>query len=485
MAITNQSMNKGYADLPGWHEIADAIFRRKVFILIATALLGLVIGLAWRATGGNYTAQMVLLVRNNRAEVVVAPGQTTDSARPSGMNEGQIATEAQLLMSRNSLRQVVQRCKLGGSDSASGLDLAVDALARDIKVSPLPKASILEVRYSNQNPEKAAEVLRELLAVYTDQHIRVHKGGGTEFFQNQSGDQGARLRDAQQRLAAFQRDSKIVLLSEQKDLNLRRLMDLEANARETEVAVEEGKQRISSLQEMAKALSPRITTQVRTMPNQFLVERLSTMLVELENKRTDLLAKFRPEDRLVKQVEQQAAETRATLERATKSNATEQATDNNPLRQSLDGDLVRARMTQKVLAARVAALRPQIKEFKTEIAQLERSTAAYTDLVREVKTLEDNYQLYSRKWEEARIADALDGQKIANITVVEPPEVPTSPVHRSSILPVGSLLLGLCCIFFTAAVKGLHGQELYTPHAIYLASGIPVLATVPEKRRLR
>ena len=77
-------MNKSYAEMPGWHEIADAIFRRKGFILIATALLVLVVGLAWRSTGGNYTAQMVLLVRNNRAEVVVVPGQATDSSRPSG-----------------------------------------------------------------------------------------------------------------------------------------------------------------------------------------------------------------------------------------------------------------------------------------------------------------------------------------------------------------------------------------------------------------
>ena len=41
-------MNKSYADMPGWHEIADAIFRRKGFILIATALLVLLVGLAWR-----------------------------------------------------------------------------------------------------------------------------------------------------------------------------------------------------------------------------------------------------------------------------------------------------------------------------------------------------------------------------------------------------------------------------------------------------
>jgi uncharacterized protein involved in exopolysaccharide biosynthesis len=479
-------MSNFHSDLPGWHDIADALFRRKVFILGSSLLLVLSVGAAWKFAGGKYEAQTTLLVRNNRAEVVVSPGNATGSVRQSNLVDGQIATEVQLLMSRSSLRQVVQRCNLADPADAAGalaVDRAVEALGRDIKITPLPKASMIEVRYRHQDPQKAAEVLRAFLAAYTDQHLRAHKGGGTDFFERQSGDQGARLRDAQQRLAAFQRDSKIILLNEQKDLNLRRLMDLEAAARETQVALQEGKQRIAALQEMAGVLSHRITTQVRTLPNQFLVERLNTMLVEMENKRTDLLAKFRADDRLVKQVEQQIADTRATLERANRMSATEQASDVNPLRQSLDGDLVRARMTQKVLTARLATLNAQIKDYRFEIAKLERSAPAYTELVREVKTLEENYQLYSRKFEESRIADALDSQKIANVTVVEPPDVPTLPVARSLIFPIGTVLLGLCLILFAAVLTGLHGQALHTPHAVFQASGIRVLATVPEMRR--
>jgi uncharacterized protein involved in exopolysaccharide biosynthesis len=317
------------------HEIADVIFRRKTFILASTLLLLIAVTAAWQFSDGRYESQAVLLIRNNRAEVVVAPGQTNESSRLAGLNEGQIATEVQLLLSRGSLRQVVERCKL--AEPGPAVDRAAEALGREIKVTGMPKASMIEVRYSHPDPKKAAEVLREFLAVYTDHHLRVHKGGGTDFFEQQSGDQGARLRDAQQRLAAFQRNSKIVLLAEQKDLNLRRLMELEANERESKVALVEGKQRIASLREMVNAFSPRITTQVRTVPNQFLTERLNTMLVELENKRTDLLSKFRPEDRLVKQVEQQIADTRTTLDRAARANATEQASDVNPLRQSLDG----------------------------------------------------------------------------------------------------------------------------------------------------
>lgn len=475
-----------YGEMPGRLEIADAFFRRKAFIFISFVLLLAAVFAAWQLTSGKYEAQMVLLVRNTRAEVVVTPGQTPSAVAPSSLNEGQIATEVQLLVSRNSLRQVVERCKLQptGPDAASpaAIDRAVLALERAIRVTPLAKASMIVVRYADKDPALAAMVLQQLLAVYTDQHIRVHKGGGSDFFERQSEEQGARLRAAEQRLAKFQSDKKIVLLNEQKNLNLRRLMELESAHRESQLAFREGTQRIASLREMTANLSPRITTQVRTIPNHVLVERLNTMLVDLDNKRTDLLAKFRADDRLVKQVEQQIADTRTSLDRATRISSSEQASDVNPLRQSLEADLARTRTGQQVLSARLSTLAAQSMEYRAEIAKLERSTAPYNDMVREVKSLEENYQLYSRKWEESRIADALDRQKIANITVVESPEVPASPVPRSLMLPIGAILLGLALILIAAVLTGLHGQILHTPQSVYLASGIQVLATVPEKR---
>ena len=475
-------MSSSQTDLPSVQDIADAIFRRKAFVSISSALLLLVVASVWRMKGGIFESQMVLLVRNNRAEVVVTPGQAVGAQ--ASLSEGQIATEVQLLISRGSLRQVVQR---GDPHSREGLageavDRRVLALERDIKVTPNVKANIIVIRYANPDARIAAKVLQYLLAVYTDQHIRVHNGGGANFFEQQSTERGTRLHEAQARLAAFQRDAKIVLLNEQKDQNLRRLMDLEAAARESQLALREGSERIDSLQGMVKTLTPRITTQVRNIPNQFLVERLNTMLTDLDNKRTDLLGKFRSDDRLVVQVERQIADTRATLNRATDVSATEQASDVNPLRQSLDADLARARTTQQVLKARTTTLAAQISDYKREIANLEGATAKYNDLVHDVKSLEENYQLYARKSEESRIADALDRQKIANVTVVEAPEVPTSPVPRSSRLWIGAMLLGLCLILCGAVISGLHGQELYTPRAIYQSSGIQVIATVPEKR---
>jgi polysaccharide biosynthesis transport protein len=480
-------MNMHRSDLPTVRDLADALFRRKWFLAISTFLLAAFVGAAWFYTAGTYEAQMVLLVRNNRAEVVVTPGQASGAVPQAGLTEGQIATEVQILMSRNSLRQVVRRAGLvaaanGGAEAAERTALALE---KQIKVAPNVKAGLIVVRYSHKSPEQAARVLRELLALYTDRHIQVHKGGGTDFFERQSAQQAERLREAQQKLAEFQKSERIFLLNEQKDINLRKAMELEAAHRESQLAFREGRERVAALEQMVRSLTPRITTQVRNIPNQALAEKLQTMLAELGNRRTDLLAKFRSDDRLVQQIDQQIAGTRATLEQALKATATEQATDVNPLRQSLDGDLARARMNQQVLKARIATLGAQIGDYKKELAALEESTAAYNELLREVRTLEENHLLYARKWEESRIADALDSSKIANVTVVEAPEAPTAPLQRSLLLPFGAFLLGFGLLVCVALLSGLHGQRLYTPRAIFLASGIEVLATVPRRKQKR
>ena len=56
-------------------------------------------------------------------------------------------------------------------------------------------------------------------------------------------------------------------------------------------------ERITKLEQQLGALPARIATQSRALPNQYSIERLSTMLVELRNKRTQLLTKLRPDDR--------------------------------------------------------------------------------------------------------------------------------------------------------------------------------------------
>jgi len=210
------------------------------------------------------------------------------------------------------------------------------------------------------------------------------------------------------------------------------------------------------------------------------------MLVELRNKRTQLLTKFRPDDRFVRELDQQIRTTSEALERATKQTATEQSTDLNPLRQILETELSRARLDHAGAQARRSALAGQLQQYQDGLKKLESSTIEHDDLYRQTKEAEENYQLYAKKREEARIADEMDQQKITNVSIAEAPAVahiPSSP-NRPLNLIVGVLLaafVGLASAFSAE----LFSNTVHTPRQLEAMTGITVLATLPkDKRRL-
>ena len=65
------------------------------------------------------------------------------------------------------------------------------------------------------------------------------------------------------------------------------------------------------------------------------------MLAELQNRRTLLLAKYRPDDRLVEEAEKEITDTQAALQQATRLTGVDQATDVNPVHQALEVELAK------------------------------------------------------------------------------------------------------------------------------------------------
>ena len=181
---------------------------------------------------------------------------------------------------------------------------------------------------------------------------------------------------------------------------------------------------------------PRIVTQSRTVSNQYSVEHLSSMMAELQNRRTQLLAKFRPDDRLVQEAENEITNTQAALEKATRLTGSEQSTDVNPLHQTLEIEMAKEQGELAGIEARRQSLLQQAKTYRRQLMKLGNATAEYDDLARNQKEAEENYLLYSRKTEEARIAESLDKQKIANVAIAETPSeshVPSKPNVRLNL----------------------------------------------------
>jgi uncharacterized protein involved in exopolysaccharide biosynthesis len=101
------------------------------------------------------------------------------------------------------------------------------------------------------------------------------------------------------------------------------------------------------------------------------------------------------------------------------------------------------------------------------------------DLMRAARAEEDNYLLYLRKREEARIGDALDERRILNVAIVEPPvaaALPTQSVLLYVLVAFGFAMAFSVGIAFTAEY---FDSTIRTPDEACGLLEVPVLAWLP------
>ncbi len=476
-----------------FRETATTLFRRKwlfvsVFLSITAVTVFLVVFLP-----NKYQSRMKILVKNARADVVITPGLTNPTdVRNSEVTETQINSEIALLTSKDLLEQVVKQNGLERqasgsfwSDQVPPAEKAVHQLEKDLEIVAVKKADIIEVTYTASSPESAAAVLQSLANLYLDKHLKLHRPPGTqEFFQNQSSRYGDQLQEAETTLETFQQQNHFISLDQEKQLNLQKMADVRSRYLESVGAVKDTTERIDKLQRQLSTVPGRVPTQSRAVPNQYALERLSTMLVELRNRRTQLLTKFRPDDRLVREVDQQLKDTSAALQEAKSVTSVEQSSDINPLRQMLETEMAKARLDLAGQHARRDDLAQQIDQYQAVLSRLEQASNKHGDLERQVKEAENNYQMYARKQEEARITDEMDQKKITNVALAETPIVQRAPVKPNRLLTLAlgvflAFFVGLCALF----VAELFRDTVHTPRELEVLAGIPVIATLLEESR--
>lgn len=460
------------------------LFRKKWLVVMTFITASVIAGLFAFLMPDKYESRMRILVRNMRAETPVSAGDEVPTDR-NEVSESQIVSEIELLKGRDLLEQLVKQNNLVPNENGSAqydkdVEKAVLKLEKDLQISPIKKANIIEITYASDSPKLAALVLQKLSELYLDKHLQVHHPPGTyDFFKNQATSYEQELRASENRLSNFQQREDLVSIQQQKDLLLTKMVEANSKLKDLNGSINETGNRISEIKKQLSRTDSRIVTQSKVLPNQFSAERLNTMLVELRNRRIQLLAKFQPADRVVKEVDQQIESTTEALKKAIDTTAVEQATDLNPLRQILESDLAKSQVEQEGRIALLANLNTQVKQYQEQLKKLERATTPHNDLTRKVKQAENNYQLYAKKGEESRINDALDKQKISNVSVAEAPTVPqTSNKNNRLLTLIFGSFLGLIIGFGFAYTSELLRETFISPWELENFTGYPVLATL-------
>ena len=464
-------------------DVADMLFRKKLWLASGILLIAGAAAAFLQYTPAHYKSEMLLLVKNDRPEPSV---NGTAAAFPVSreVTESQIATEISLLTSDDILSAVVTRRGLVGNPSDPvALDRAVKAFQKRLRVTPGLKSNLISVSVTAKSPGTAAALLKTLADVYLDKHLQVHKvAGSLQFFADETARAEQDLNEAQDALAAFEQKNNTVSLEQQKSQLVKNLSDMDAARRDTTAALHDAEERTRVLRDQLAAAAPRITTQSRNLPNQYSTERLNTMLVELRNKRTDLLTKYQPTDRVVQEIDQQIAQTLAALDEAKRQVSKEEATDVNPIRQTLEGELLQAQNRLAGTTGRLQTMNIQSARLRKDLTRMSAITGTHDDLVRKVKNAENNYHVLAAQLEQTRIAEQLDRERISNVVVAEAPTRTGVPVPKVNANLISAVALGLIFVVGVACVNGLRRRKVYTPWELEGIVGAPVLGAVPRVR---
>jgi glycosyltransferase involved in cell wall biosynthesis/uncharacterized protein involved in exopolysaccharide biosynthesis len=432
----------------------------------------------------QYDSEMKILVNNERQDPVVSTDYLPYKPQAQEQSEYEVNSEGEILHSTDVLRDVVLKTGLSNPDAAASdstkvspaeLDRAIRKLDRKLEIEAVKRSKIINVSYRVRTPELANRVMRELASRYLVAHVQVHNTSGTyQLFDQQASRYGRELAQSEAALATFREGYSLVVMPDQQEILAQRATDARAALEDADAQVAQIDQRLTEEKHAIANMDARITTQQRVIPDADLVQRLTATLVDLKNQRTVMASKFRSDDRLVVQLDLQIADTQTNIDRANQLTHTEQTSDINLVRQQTERDLVSDAVSLAGAKARKDKLMAAHKHYTAEMFKLASAAVKNDSLIRRVKENEDNYLLYTKKREQARIESVLDQDRVASVALAEQPTLTVEPAFPNLLIAIPLALILAMCAGTAVVCVGEYSQQKQTNDAVLMDQPVAV-----------
>jgi len=492
-------------------DLLTVVFKRRRFLFSFFVATILITVLASFLSPPTYEATAAILVKKSSVEMPFVP---TDSSPliVSQVSETDLNSEILILKSRQAIEEVlhgfgvdegwrregtVQRARRTvarflGAPRLSYFDEMVLELEKKVEVAPIRRSNVLQVTYRHGDPDWATRVVQALTERYITRRTQLYQSPqAVSFFEEEMHAAEARLKRAEEALEAYSRQAGVSVLGvgmgkdsqslgAEKEATLGRLAQFESQYGEAAVQLRQQGERVAALEAQLAGEPERLKSSQRDNLDPT-TEELERALVALQLKRDALAQDFTPENRQLRDVDDQIRITQARLKAAEDRVAATNRTELNKVHEELRAQLLAARVDLKAASARLDSLQKQIASSRQALDELNEKGLTTDALSREVRAAEEAFMLYQKKHEEARISAAMDQQRIVNVTIAQPAKRPLRPVAPNKRL---NLLLGLLLGTFgglsLAFVTEYFDHSFTTGRGLEARLGIPLLGTIPE-----
>jgi uncharacterized protein involved in exopolysaccharide biosynthesis len=354
------------------------------------------------------------------------------------------------------------------------LKKATLTLRKNMDIENVKKSDIVQISFKHTDPQMTAAAVNTLARLYLDRHLEVHKTPQSyDFFQQQSKILKHKLDRTEEKLQRLKEQYDVTALDEQQSLLLKQTAELHTSFNETRSLQVEKEKRIQQLDQQLVMIPKTISQGKEVDHNPIVINTLEGRLMELQLREKDLLTKYTDQNRLVRNVRDEIEVVQQKLSRHETKRYGKTLSGANPVYQHLQEELLRSRADLKSLNAKSKAQNQQLADLQKKLDALNKIEVLHDQLEQEVEVVRQNYRLYLTKFEESRISNAMDHEKMASVNLIEPAQTPLKPISPKVLL---NLALGL----FLGAFGGL-GLAFFLE---YLDDSLETIEDVEEKLQL-
>jgi uncharacterized protein involved in exopolysaccharide biosynthesis len=343
-------------------------------------------------------------------------------------------------------------------------------LKHDLKVQVAKNANIIQVIYDHPNPELAAKTVNLLVNKFIARELALLRDPQSNFLQERLEQYRTQLVQSEAALDGFRNQTGISSLDEERTLLLKQRAEMESSLANNQAQVAE-------LENRKKALQSELANLPLNVEYADEDDASQSQLVQLKVQRQALLNNYRPDSQTVQDLDRQIQKL-TDLQAGGQTRVSKQMPSVS--HENIEVDLNRAEAQINGLQESQSTLQQQRAEIVRRIATLDGQGTKLQDLERQNQIADLNYRTYNQYFEQARLGEGLNKQKITTISVIEPAtpaELPTYPRVPRILLMSGGLAV-ILAFLIAFLLEGLD-ERLNLPVQVQDALRLPVLASVP------
>jgi uncharacterized protein involved in exopolysaccharide biosynthesis len=338
------------------------------------------------------------------------------------------------------------------------------------------------VSFNSHDAQWSHTFLQRLLNEYLAYHASIsHDPAAEQFFNQQAGVLRARLDASEDELRRYEDHTGITDIRAQKQALVNQLSDMQIQSARANTGGASAHEQVASLEAQLRNTPVQINKETRSVQNVAL-GAIKPELLQLKAQRAELLSRYQPTSQRIQEIDAKITAAQQILDRENHLEVQEKSVDLNPIWVTLDTNLEQARTAEATDEATVTALTGQIRHLQNQINQMTDDGIVLGRLQRQVAADKEAYLSYLRKSEEARTAQALNVNKILNVSIAEPPTMPLGPVFPVVWL---NLLAGLAVAVVLGCLAAYweewQDDRIFSAATIAEISGLSTVAVVPDE----